>query len=127
MKWAVKVYSIISGMIFKEVLNLAAQYKLKWLSVTFNTEKYFLINQECVWFEKKRNDNKNSFFDITIKGKHVAKVFEVHDGFLFTKKLKDMLPENVIGLCSDDGIIDMNIKNLQERNKKVYNEVRNAW
>ena len=64
--------------------------------------------------KKKNNKDENKLFDITMGGKHGAEICELI-GLYILQGLKDILPNLIIGLYRDDGLIavEKKLSNLE--------------
>ena len=70
-----------------------------------------LYNQDEIWIKRKNNKDENQLFDITMGGKHGAEVCELI-GLYILQELKSILPNLVIGLYRDDGLIAIERKQI---------------
>ena len=117
-------YPSITERLLKDALNFAnktTKITQQEKNIIFNAAKSVLYNQEEVWIKRKNdNNNENKLFDITMGGKHGAEVCELI-GLYILQGLKTILPNFMIGLYRDDGLIavDKKLSNVEiEKIKK---------
>ena len=117
-------YPSITERLLKDALNFAnktTKITQQEKNIIFNAAKSVLYNQEEVWIKRKNDNNdENKLFDITMGGKHGAEVCELI-GLYILQGLKNILPNFIIGLYRDDGLIavDKKLSNVEiEKIKK---------
>ena len=135
MKFDIKdFYPSISEKLLEKALVFANRYKnvtKEEKKIIYNASKSILVNQEDIWIKKGQNDS-NQLFDITMGSKHGAEITELV-GLYILQGLKQIIPEQIVGIYRDDGLIAMkkSTSNVEVENKKkcisLLNQLKYNW
>ena len=125
MKFDIKdFYPSISEKLLEKALIFANKYKnvtKEEKKIIYNASKSILINEGDIWTKKDRN-GCNQLFDITMGSKHGAEISELV-GLYILQGLQQIMPEQIVGIYRDDGLIAMNKSTSKVEIEKIKKEM----
>ena len=124
MKFDIKdFYSSITKALLNKAIEFASNYETiteQDKSIIDNAAKSVLVDKEEIWTKQSISEKDNELFDITMGSRHGAEISELV-GLYILQGLKQTLPDKIIGIYRDDGLIalDKSTSNVEiEKIKK---------
>ena len=124
MKFDIKdFYPSITKALLNKAIEFASNYETiteQDKSIIDNAAKSVLVDKEEIWTKQSISEKDNELFDITMGSRHGAEISELV-GLYILQGLKQTLPDKIIGIYRDDGLIalDKSTSNVEiEKMKK---------
>ena len=91
-------------------------------SMLDNAAKSILVNKEEIWTKQSTSEKIYELFDITMVSKHGAEISELV-GLYILQGLKQTLPDKIIGIYRDDGLVDIDKSTSNVEVEKIKKEL----
>ena len=108
MKFDIKdFYPSITKALLNKAIEFASNYETiteQDKSIIDNAAKSVLVDKEEIWTKQSTSKKEYELFDITMGSRHGAEISELV-GLYILQGLKQTLPDKIIGIYRDDGLI----------------------
>ena len=87
-------------------------------SIIDNAAKSILVNKEEIWTKQSTSEKDYELFDVTMGSKRGAEISDLV-GLYILQGLKQTLPDKIIGIYRDDGLIAMDKSTSNVKVEKI--------